>query len=122
MDTYPIPHGAVVADNKEDILSQFAEFLEAKKASEAEAAEANDDEIEVWNDKGFGARGRRSGFSDWLIANGFSTKPEETSSEDGDSAANNDTKGKTGTKRQSSGTQAVSTARKYFGTQQAAKK
>lgn len=92
--------------------------LDALQA-EAEASNEDDDfdgeEIEVWNEKGAGARLRGKHSRTWLEENGF-LKPRNTEppadSGDGDGAGDSG-KGKTGG-RQSKGTP-PRTSQKYFG-------
>src|SRR5271154_904027 len=106
-----------MADNNSDLMAQFQEFLEAKAAKDAEDAQAQDTEIEIWNKDGSGARGPRSGFSEWLKSNGFSIDPEPdpNSGQSGDGTTGDKNKtGRKSTGSQSNATGTQSVARKYF--------
>jgi hypothetical protein len=49
-----------MADGDSDLMAEFQEFLTAKKERESAEAADEDYEVEVWNEKGQGARLRRS--------------------------------------------------------------
>lgn len=102
-----------MADNNDDILSQFQEFLAAKQQQEAENAAAEDHEIEVWTSDGRGAKARRSAFKKSVLEElGIGADPEPTEDESGDGTkpkAKAKTPAKTATSAASSGV-----ARKYF--------
>jgi hypothetical protein len=71
-------HGVIVADNDPDILAQFQEFLEAKKAKEEEEANSEDFEIEIWDENGRGVRTRRSHAKPFLQSLGIDVDPDPT--------------------------------------------
>jgi hypothetical protein len=115
--TYLTPGSLQVSDN-EDLMAEFQEFLTQKRASEKEAEESEDFEVEIWDEKGRGVRTRRSHAKPFLQSLGLD--PDTTpAGKDGDNGG--DDKGgdsKTGSRKstgkQSSGTQASGTVRKYF--------
>jgi hypothetical protein len=78
MPTYPIP-GVVMAEestsNNDELMSEFAEFLEAKRAKEKETAESEDFEVEIWDEKGRGVRTRRSHAKPFLNSLGIDVDP-----------------------------------------------
>lgn len=100
-----------MAENNDDILSQFAQWLEEKQAKDKEA-EGADDEIEVWNADGSGMRGKRSSLGAWLEKQGFTitAAPEEKPEEKETGKSGRQSKGSQSTNSQ------TSTARKYFAT------
>lgn len=107
-----------MAEKKEDILSQFAEFLEAKKQSDDEAAQSEDFEVEIWDEKGRGVRTRRSHAKPFLQSLGIDVDNDDDGEGDSD---NSDDKGGNSSKtvRKSSGKQSANAtsggvARKYF--------
>lgn len=105
-----------MADNNDDILSQFAEFMEAKKQSEAENAASEDYDVEIWDEKGRGARVKRSHAKPFLQSLGIDLDPDpEPDNSGGDGKANSGTKS-TGKTNKSSGNSAPTSgvARKYF--------
>lgn len=98
-----------MADNDSDILAQFQEFLDAKAAADKENSDAEDFDIEIWDEKGRGVRTKRSHAKPFLQSLGIDLDPESTSEPD--------TKGgKTSPKTQKTGTPTppTSTVRKYF--------
>jgi hypothetical protein len=106
-----------MADDKSSILDEFAEFLTAREEAAKNAQEDDDYEVEVWNEKGQGARLRRSHAKPFLQSLGIDVDPEPDSdsgkSGDGDAG----TKGKTNKRTPSSGSNAASAgnvARRYF--------
>ena len=97
-----------MAENTDDIFDQFKEFLAAKAASDAEESAADDYEVEVFDEKGRGARLRRSHAKPFLNSLGIDIDPDpEPTENEGDGK-----KKKPATPRQSTGSQSVS--RKYF--------
>jgi hypothetical protein len=90
-----------VADNNDDILTQFQEFLAAKQASENEEKEAEDFEVEIFKGDQ-GVRTRRSHAKPFLQQLGIDLDPEPTEPKD---PKTDGAKGK-----QSTGKQAASTA------------
>ncbi len=108
-----------MADNDGGILAEFEEFLNAKKAQEQESANADDYEVEVWDEKGRGARVRRSHAKPFLQSLGIdldAEPPGEGGSESGDNGSD---KSKSKSSRNATGRQSTSVAsggaaRKYF--------
>lgn len=106
-----------MADKQDDILSQFAEFLDAKKQADQEKADSEDYDVEIWDEKGRGARVRRSHARPFLQSLGIDL--DDDSSNSGDDAGD-DKSGKSkpaakqSTGKQSSNTQTGGIARKYF--------
>lgn len=103
-----------------DLMSLFQEFLDERERNAKEAAASEDDEIEIWNADGSGARGRRSGFAEWLKKNGFSVDPEPAGTEGagndpGKSSEAGNKGGRKSTGKTSNATGSTSVARKYFG-------
>jgi hypothetical protein len=100
-----------MADKQDDILSQFAEFLEAKNKADQEQADSEDYEVEIWNEKGQGARIKRSHAKPFLQTLGIDIDPKPNGDTTGDDAD------KPKPKRKSTGNSASNTtgvARKYF--------
>lgn len=107
-----------MADNNEDLMAEFQEFLTAKREREAANAQEEDYEVEVWNEKGQGARLRRSHAKPFLQSLGIDVDPPESgtdSGESGDGKSGNKPKGnRQSTGSQSNATGSQSVARKYF--------
>lgn len=99
-----------MAENQDDIFEQFKEFLAAKRQEDADASQNDDYEVEVFDEKGRGARLRRSHARPFLNSLGIDLP--ETEEEEGEG----DTKGpkKPVTPKKSTGSQRESVARKYF--------
>jgi len=95
------------------------ETAQLKALQEKEQAASDDDEfdseeIEVWNEKGAGARLRGKHSRAWLIDNGFLKVPDAAPAND---SGNDNGSGGTGNTRKSKGPAAKSgTAGRYFGT------
>jgi hypothetical protein len=107
-----------VPDQDPDILAQFAEFLKQKEANDKETAEAEDFDIEFWDEKGRGVRTKRSHAKPFLQQFGIDLDPKP---EGGDSGDPKDGGTKTGSKGSgsakgsgSNATGSQSTVRKYF--------
>lgn len=98
-----------MADNQDDIFEQFKEFLAAKSAADAENAADEDYEIEIFDEKGRGARLKRSHAKSFLNTLGIDLDPEppESDNKSGDGKTRAPAK-----PRASSGSQSVT--RKYF--------
>jgi hypothetical protein len=116
-------------ENEPDILKEFAEFLEAKKASEQESADAEDFEVEIWDKDGRGVRTRRSHAKPFLNSLGIDVDAPASTEGDGKSGTGDGKGGKangpTGRKPASSaasGAPSGSIARKYFAPKPAAGK
>lgn len=107
-----------MADDNSGLMAEFEEFLNAKREKEAQNAQDEDYDVEVWDEKGRGARVRRSHAKPFLQSLGIDLDPES----DGDSDDNGGSKGKgnsSGGNRNSTGKQSTSgasggVARKYF--------
>jgi hypothetical protein len=101
-----------VAEVDKSMFDEFAEWLEAKHQAEAENAQA-DDEVEIWDKDGRGARVKRSMAKPFLQSLGIDLDPTPEPEDDG----KGDGKGKprpTGKTAQNAAQQAGSVARKYF--------
>jgi hypothetical protein len=94
-----------MADSQTDLMAEFQEFLTAKAEKEKEAAAADDYEVEVWDEKGRGARVKRSHAKPFLQSLGIDLDPEDPP-EAGDGDSKSKPKGKT--------SQSQNVARKYF--------
>jgi hypothetical protein len=101
-----------VANENEGILSEFEEFLAAKRESEAQNSADEDYEVEVWNEKGQGARLKRSHAKPFLQSLGIDLDPTTDGDQDGDK---NKTKPKGGKAPAAGATGAQATSvKKYF--------
>lgn len=98
----------------DDILKEFADFLEAKKASEQEAADSEDFDVEIWDEKGRGVRTKRSHAKPFLQSLGIDldSSDESVGTDDGNDGDKGDKKGPRSPKNPPASTQ--STVRKYF--------
>ena len=97
-----------MAENTDDIFDQFKEFLAAKAVSDAEESSAEDYEVEVFDERGRGARLRRSHAKPFLQSLGIDLDPDPGPETDTDGI-----KGKKPIKpKTSTGSQSIS--RKYF--------
>jgi hypothetical protein len=76
-----------VADN-DDLLKQFAEFMEAKNAEKE--SEGPEPEVEIWDKEGNGARVPRSAAKGFLNKFGIDVDPDPPASDD--SGSNSDGK------------------------------
>jgi hypothetical protein len=96
------------ASNNEDLMAEFAEFLEAKRASEQETKDSEDFDVEIWDEKGRGVRTKRSHAKPFLQSLGIDVDPPKNDGVDDD---------KDGTKNKSTkrtATPPKSTVQKYF--------
>lgn len=98
------------AGNNEDLMAEFADFLEAKRAKETEAAESEDFEVEIWDEKGRGVRTRRSHAKPFLNSLGIDVDPPAKKD---DGSVEDDKNGTKGRPRKPPA-QSNSTVRKYF--------
>lgn len=107
-----------MADNKPGILDEFAEFLKAREEAAKNAQAESDDEVEVWDEKGRGARVKRSLAKPFLNSLGIDVDPEPEGDDKGDkgdggntptSSSNRRSTGKTSTQASSG-----NVARRYF--------
>lgn len=98
------------AGNNDELMSEFAEFLEAKRAKEKETAEAEDFEVEIWDEKGRGVRTRRSHAKPFLNSLGIDVDPPAKGTETDGGDKN---KGSKANPRKATPAQANS-VRKYF--------
>lgn len=105
-----------MADDKDaGILGEFEEFLNAKREAEKESNAAADDDVEIWDEKGRGARVKRSVAKPFLQSLGIDVDPPSNDGGDnsGDADKGNSAgkpKGKAPAKQATSS----SVARKYF--------
>jgi hypothetical protein len=97
-----------VANDDNDILAEFAEFMKAKKESENQEAASEDHDVEIWDEKGRGARVKRSMAKPFLQSLGIDIDPEPADDTDGGTSGTK-AKPKPGPKGPTN-----STARKYF--------
>lgn len=98
------------ATPNDDLMKEFAEFLEAKRASEKEATEQEDFDIEIWGPDGSGVRTKRSHAKPFLQKLGLDVDAPEN---DGADDAGDKDKSTTKTPRKTSA-KSESTVRKYF--------
>lgn len=104
-----------MADNEPGILDEFAEFLKAKEEAAKNAQAESDDEVEVWDEKGRGARVKRSLAKPFLQSLGIDLDTEPNGDDKGDggnppkSSSNRQSKGKT-----SNAASTGNVARRYF--------
>ena len=107
-----------MADNNEDLMAEFQEFLTQKREAEKANEQSEDYEVEVWNEKGQGARLRRSHAKPFLQSLGIDLDPPESgndSSQSGNGSTGDKPKGnRKSTGSQSNATGSQSVARKYF--------
>jgi hypothetical protein len=103
------------SDNSSDILQEFGEFLKQREEAQRSEQSAQDDEIEIWDEKGRGARVRRSVAKPFLNSLGIDLDSPE-GDDSSDSKSDDSGKNKSGRPRQSKSTAATqgSTVRKYF--------
>lgn len=106
-----------MADDQSDILKQFQEFLDAKAASDKEAADAEDFEVEIWDKDGRGVRTRRSHAQPFLQSLGLDIPAEPDNKDDGKGDAGKPVKAKPTAK----GPTNSNVARRYFTKQTPAK-
>lgn len=99
--------------NNDELMSEFAEFLETKRANEAKQKEEEDFDIEIWGPDGSGVRTKRSHAKPFLNKLGLDLDDPKSGSgnESGDETKNTKSNPrKTSTKS----TGPESTVRKYF--------
>ena len=108
-----------MADDTSSLMAEFEQFLAAKQAKADEDAQQEDYEVEVWNEKGQGARLRRSHAKPFLQSLGIDVDPpangDTNPDQSGDGSTGDKSKGgrkSTGSQSNATGTQSV--ARKYF--------
>lgn len=105
-------------DNDPDILAEFQEFLAAKQESQKADAESEDYDVEIWDEKGRGARLKRSHAKSFLQSLGIDLdeKPEGDGKGDkGDGGSETGSKGnRQSTGKTSNAGSSQSVARKYF--------
>lgn len=98
------------ANPNDELMSEFAEFLEAKRASEQETKDAEDFDVEIWDEKGRGVRTKRSHAKPFLQSLGIDLDDPKPGS---DNEPGDTTKNKSTNTRKAKPTDA-STVRKYF--------
>jgi hypothetical protein len=108
-----------VPENEPTILDEFAQFLQAREESQRNASAEDDYEVEVWNEKGQGARLRRSHAKPFLQSLGIDVDPDPDPESNSGDKGDGGTKAKPTSNRQSKGTGSNATgtqsvARKYF--------
>lgn len=92
----------------EDLFKEFQEFLDAKRKAEKEEADAEDFEVEIFDEKGRGARTKRSHAKPFLQSLGIDLDPEPE-----EPPADNDKQ--TGTPKKSAPKPPATISKKYFG-------
>lgn len=103
-----------MADKDGGILAEFEEWLNAKREAEQNTPE-NDDEVEVWDEKGRGARVKRSLAKPFLQSLGIDVDPEpDPEPGDGDNGGKTPAKRNPGPTRKNPPAATGGTARKYF--------
>lgn len=105
-------------DNEPGILEEFAEFMKAKEEAAKNASAEDDYEVEVWNEKGQGARLRRSHAKPFLQSLGIDVDPPAEGDDKGDKG-DGGTAPKSSSNRRSTGktpnaASAPNVARRYF--------
>jgi hypothetical protein len=109
-----------VADKDEDLMAEFQEFLTQKRQSEQEAANSEDYDVEIWDEKGRGARVRRSHAKPFLQTLGIDTDDESGGNDEGKDAgdksgdAPKSNRKSTGSKSAGNAAGGTSSVRKYF--------
>ena len=108
-----------MADNNEDLMAEFQEFLTQKREAEKANAQEEDFEIEIWTKDGDGVRTRRSHAKPFLQRLGIDVDPPAGSGDDSGQSGNGKTGDKNKTGRSSTGktsnaTGSQSITRKYF--------
>jgi len=107
-----------MADDNSGLMAEFEEFLNAKREKEAAASQDEDYDVEIWDEKGRGARVRRSHAKPFLQSLGIDTDPEPNGNDDdkgGDGKGGNPPKSnRQSSGKQSSNSQTGGVARKYF--------
>lgn len=99
-----------MAEVDKSMFDEFAEWLEAKHQAEAENAQA-DDEVEIWDKDGRGARVKRSMAKPFLQSLGIDLDPTP---EPDDDKGEGKSKGRPTGKTQQSAGVASSVAKRYF--------
>lgn len=97
--------------NNDELMSEFAQFLEQKRASEKKQAEEEDFDVEIWDEKGRGVRTKRSHAKPFLQSLGIDLDPEPQT---GTADSGDKSKSTTKTPRKTPAKGAESTVRKYF--------
>lgn len=97
-----------MADDNSGLMAEFEEFLAAKQAKQAEDAESEDFDLEIFDEKGRGVRTRRSHAKPFLQTLGLDLDPEPEKEDD--SGEKKPVKPKQSTGKQSNS----GVARKYF--------
>lgn len=107
-----------MADDNSGLMAEFEEFLNAKREKETKEAADEDYDVEVWDEKGRGARVRRSHAKPFLQSLGIDLDPPTDGDNDdksGDGKGGNSSKSnRTSTGRQSTSNAPGGTVRKYF--------
>jgi hypothetical protein len=94
--------------NTDELMGEFAEFLEAKRAKEQTEKEEEDFDVEIWDEKGRGVRTRRSHAKPFLNSLGIDVDPPAK-----DEGVEDD-KGGTKKSTRKPPAKSESTVRKYF--------
>jgi hypothetical protein len=94
------------------MFDEFAAWLESKRAAEAENDDG-DEEVEIWNEKGAGARVKKRDAKPFLQSLGLLPDPEPESTDTDNDKKDGSKSRPTGRTSQTAGAQ-QSTVRKYF--------
>ena len=107
-----------MADDNSGLMAEFEEFLNAKQAKADEEKNSEDYDVEVWDEKGRGARIRRSHAKPFLQTLGIDidAEPDGKEGDKGGDGKGGDTSksNRTSTGKQSASNAAGGAARKYF--------
>jgi hypothetical protein len=107
-----------MADDNSGLMAEFEEFLNAKREKEAQNQADEDYDVEIWDEKGRGARVRRSHAKPFLQSLGIDVDSESSGDDNdndgGNSGGNSSGGGRRSTGKQSSNAQTGGVARKYF--------
>jgi hypothetical protein len=109
-----------MADDNSGLMAEFEEFLNAKREKEQSEADSEDYDVEIWDEKGRGARVRRSHAKPFLQSLGIDIDPKPDG-KDGDKGKDDKGGDSSKSNRTSTGRQSSSNAaggstgvRKYF--------
>ena len=96
----------------EGLFKEFMDFVSAKQQSEADA-KADEEEVEIWDKEGRGARVKRSAAKPFLQTLGIDLDPEPEKTDDKDKDKDKGKSRPTG-RTAATATAGQSTVRKYF--------
>lgn len=99
--------------DSDDILKEFAEFMQAKRDSESESTDASE-EVEIWDKDGRGARVRKADALPFLKSFGLFPDQVDAGDSDPDKSGKNDGKGSPKTSKPKPTGPSQNAARRYF--------